>query len=196
MSIPIINLGIKMFKKKLVVAALLSLATTVSMAQAQTKKDDGFYAELGYAQAYYTEPGANFNHAMGVLKGGYNINKYIAAEVMVAGNLNDAVFYSGSTRIVASVSNAYGAYGKFSLPVNEDFSLFARVGVTNARVDATATNGSRSASAWSSGSDFSYGGGAQFNFTKNIYGQVDYMSYYDKNGITVSAPSISVGYKF
>ena len=183
-------------KKKLVVAALLSLATSVAMAQAQTKKEDGFYAELGFAQAYYTEPAANFNNAMGVLKGGYNINKYIAAEVMVAGNLNDAVFYSGSTRFGASVTSAYGAYGKFSLPVNEDFSLFARVGVTNARIDVSATNGTRSASAWASGSDLSYGGGAQFNFTKNIYGQVDYMSYYDKSGVTVSAPSISIGYKF
>ena len=181
-------------KKRILVAAILAVATTSSFAQAN--KESGFYAELGLAQAYYKEPTANFNNSMGVLKAGYNINKYVAAEVMAAGNLNTATFYSGATRIEAKVSSAYGGYGKFSLPVNEDFSLFVRLGVTSATVSATATNGSRYASAWSSGSDFSYGAGAQFNFTKDIYGQVDYMSYYNKNNITVTAPSISVGYKF
>lgn len=183
-------------KKKLLLVALLSTVATGAVAQAQANKETGFYAELGYAQIYYTEPSASMNHAMGVLKGGYNFNKNIAIEFMTAGKLNDAVFYSGSTRIVASVSNAYGGYGKFSLPVNEDVSLFVRLGFTNARIDATATNGTRSASAWSSGSDYSYGAGAQFNITKSVYGQIDYMSYYNKNNVTVKAPSISVGYKF
>jgi opacity protein-like surface antigen len=70
--------------------------------------------------------------------------------------------------------------------------LFVRAGVTSATVTAS----SRYGYGWSSGSDFSYGGGAQFNFTKNVYGQVDYMSYYNKNNVTAVAPSISVGYKF
>lgn len=50
-----------------------------------------------------------------------------------------------------------------------------------------------------SGSDFSYGVGAQHNFTKNTYGQVDYMSFYNKNDIwdgqAINGPSISVGYR-
>ena len=179
-------------KKNLLAAALLTIATTGVMAQAQTNKETGFYAELGLAQAYYKEPTANFNNALGVLKAGYNINKYIAAEVMGAGNLNSANFYYGGTNINAKVSSAYGGYAKLSLPVNNDFSFFVRAGVTSATVMAS----SRYASAWSSGSDFSYGGGAQFNFTKDLYGQVDYMSYYNKNSISVQAPSISVGYKF
>jgi opacity protein-like surface antigen len=179
-------------KKNLLAAVLLSVAATGAMAQAQANKETGFYAELGLAQAYYKEGNANFNNAMGEIKAGYNINKYIAAEVMAAGNLNSANFNYGSTNINAKVSSAYGGYAKLSLPVNDDFSLFVRAGVTSATVTAS----SRYASAWSTGSDFSYGAGAQFNFTKDVYGQVDYMSYYNKNNITVQAPSISVGYKF
>jgi len=178
--------------KKLLAAALLTVSATGAMAQAQANKESGFCAELGLAQVYYKEPAVNFNNAMGVLKAGYNINKYIAAEVMAAGNLNSANFNYGSTKINAKVSSAYGGFAKFSLPVNDDFSLFVRAGVTSATVEAS----SRYGAAWSSGSDFSYGGGAQFNFTKDVYGQVDYMSYYNKNNITVQAPSISVGYKF
>jgi hypothetical protein len=179
-------------KKNLLVAALLSVAATGVMAQAQANKETGFYAELGLAQAYYKESNANFNNAMGLIKAGYNINKYIAAEVMAAGNLNSANFNYGSTNINAKVSSAYGGYAKLSLPINDDFSFFVRAGVTSATVMAS----SRYASAWSSGSDFSYGGGAQFNFTKDLYGQVDYMSYYNKSNVSVQAPSISVGYKF
>lgn len=183
-------------KKKLLVVAILTVVATGAMAQSQANKETGFYAELGLAQAYYKEGNANFDNTMAEIKAGYNINKYIAAEVMAAGNLNSANFNIGSTSINAKVSSAYGGYAKFSLPVNDDFSLFVRAGVTSATVNATATNGGRYASTWSTGSDFSYGAGAQFNFTKDVYGQVDYMSYYNKNNITVQAPSISVGYKF
>ncbi len=104
---------------------------------------------------------------MDVLKASYNINKYVAAEVMAAGAINSANFYIGGTSINAKVSSAYGGYGKFSLPVDDAFSLFVRVGVTSATVDAS----SRYGSMWSSGSDFSYGGGIQFNFTKDVYGK-------------------------
>jgi hypothetical protein len=181
-------------KNKILVAAIFSVATSGAFAQAN--KETGFYAQLGLAQAYYKESSGNFNNSMGALMAGYNINKYIAAEVMAAGNLNSANFQSGNVIYNAKVSSAYGGYAKFSLPVNDDFSLFARIGATNATLQATGTNGTRSASAWSSGTDYSYGAGAQFNFTKDVYGQVDYMSYYNKSSVTVTAPSISVGYKF
>jgi Outer membrane protein beta-barrel domain len=173
---------------------MLALSGTVSAQSLD--KNTGYYAEFGLAQAYYKEPGWSFNNAMGVFKGGYNLNKYIAAEVMAAGNLNTANGYFGAAYLTAKVSSAYGGYAKFSLPVNDEFSLFVRGGVTNATVNATATNGVRYTSVWQSGSDLSYGAGAQFNFTKDTYGQVDYMSYYNKNNVTVVAPSISVGYKF
>jgi outer membrane immunogenic protein len=180
-------------KKKLLVAALLAVAGTSAIAQVQANKETGFYAELGLAQAYYTEPSVNFNHSMGVGKVGYNLNKNTAFEIMAAGNLNSVNFYYGSTFIAnVKIDSAYGAYGKFSLPVNDDVSLFVRVGATNASISASTRYGRY----FTSGSSLSYGAGAQFNFTKAIYGQVDYMSYYNRNDISVTAPSISVGYKF
>jgi hypothetical protein len=178
------------FVTRIIVA--FAITSSCALAQTQSAKETGFYAELGLAQAYYTEPSVNFNHSMAVGKIGYNINKYVAAEVMSAFNLNSANFYYGTTYINAKVSSAYGGYGKFSLPVNENASFFLRVGVTNATVNAS----SRYGRAYSSGSDFSYGGGFQVNFAKDYYAQADYMSYYDKNGITVSAPSVSIGFKF
>jgi hypothetical protein len=66
------------------------------------------------------------------------------------------------------------------------------VGATNASITASTRYGRY----FTSGSSLSYGAGAQFNFTKAIYGQVDYMSYYNRNDISITAPSVSVGYKF
>jgi hypothetical protein len=178
------------FLTKIIV--MFAITSSCALAQTQSAKETGFYAELGLAQAYYTEPGANFNNSMAVGKLGYSINKYVAAEVMSAFSLNSANFYYGTTYINAKVSSAYGGYGKFSLPINEDASLFLRVGVTNVTVNAS----SRYGRAHSSGTDLSYGGGFQVKFAKDYYAQADYMSYYDNNGITVTAPSISVGFKF
>jgi opacity protein-like surface antigen len=185
------NKGNKM-KTKILVATLFSIAATGAFAQSQANKDSGFYAELGLAQAYYKESFGNINNTNGFLKAGYSNKKNVSAEVMGATNINSASFTYGTALINAKVSNAYGGYGKFSLPVNDDFSLFVRLGVTSARVDIASGYGS----AWSSGSDFSYGAGAQFNFTKSVYGQVDYMSYYNKNNISIQAPSLSIGYRF
>jgi len=177
----------------LVFILLFSLTAVNVNAQNQTNKETGFYAELGLAQAYYTEPNVNFNHSMGVGKLGYNINKNTAFEVMAAGNINSVNFYYGSTYIAnVKIDSAYGAYGKFSLPLNEDVSLFVRTRVTNASITASTRYGKY----FTSGSSLSYGAGAQFNFTKAIYGQVDYMSYYNRNDISVTVPSVSVGYKF
>ena len=179
-------------KNILFVAALLTATATDAIAQENSNKEKGFYAELGLAQAYYKESSVNFSNAMGTLKAGYNINRHIAAEVMAGGNLNSAGFYYGTTKVDAYVSGAYGAYGKISLPLSDAFSLFIKLGVTSATVSASTRYGS----GYSSNSDISYGGGAQFNFTPNVYGQFDYTSYYNKNGVSVVAPSVSVGYKF
>lgn len=179
-------------KRKLLVAAILTSAATGAMAQASTNNETGFYGEIGLAQAYYTEPLLNFNHPLGMLKAGYDINKNVAVEIMAAGALTSSNINVGGTNVDAKVSSAYGAYGKLSLPVEDKFSLFVRLGITNVTPSLSTSSGS----ARQSGSDFSYGAGAQFNFTKDIYVQVDYMSYYNKDSITVRAPSISIGYKF
>ncbi len=179
-------------KNKLIVATLFTVLSTGVMAQESASKETGYYAELGLGQAYFKQGDTNFNNTMAEIKVGYSFSKYIAAEVLLGNNLNSSDINYNGTNVNAKISSAYGGYGKFSLPVNDGFSLFVRLGVTDARLNASSNLGSD----WSSGFDFSYGGGAQFNFTKEIYGQIDYMSYYNKNNVSVAGPSISLGYKF
>lgn len=174
-------------------ASLATIGSSLANAQnAQNADLSGVYAELGIVQAYYKEPTANFNNTMGSLALGYSINKYASFEIMGAGALNDASFNIGSTRINAKTSSAFGAYAKGTLPLDDKFGLFVKIGATNGTVTASTAYGS----AWTSGTSFSYGGGVQVNFNKNVYGIVQYMSYYDKNSVTLVAPSIGIGYKF
>jgi hypothetical protein len=159
---------------------------------AQQSNLTGFYAELGLIQAYYKEPTANFNNSMGAATLGYSINKYASVEIMGAGSLNEANFNYRGTNINAKTSSAFGGYVKGTLPIEDKFGVFVKAGATNGTVTASSAYGS----AWSSGTSFSYGGGVEFNFTKNVYGIAQYMSYYDRNSISINGPSIGVGYKF
>jgi hypothetical protein len=182
-------------KKKLLAVTLLSIVSANVMAQSNNK-ETGPYVELGLIQANYNEPALSFNHAMGSLKAGYNINKNFAVEGMYAGNLNSSSGYIGAVYVTAQVQNAYGIYGKAKLDLNDTFAIYVKAGATNGTVSASASSGGSFASAWSSGTSPSFGAGVQANISKDIYASLDYLSYYSRNGVTIAGPSINVGYKF
>ena len=178
-------------RNKLLAVSLLSIVSANVMAQTNNK-ESGIYVEIGAMQAYYKDPLINFNHTMGALKAGYNINKNFAIEGMYAGNLNSATGYVGSTAVTAQVQSAYGLYGKGTIPLTDNVSLYAKIGATNGTVTASTAY----ASAWSSGTSPSFGAGVQLNINKDIYASLDYMSYYNRDGISITGPSINLGYKF
>jgi outer membrane immunogenic protein len=178
-------------KKFIMIMSLISIGITNTFAQTQ-KKDSGFYAELGYMQASYSESVASFNNGMAALKAGYNIDKNFAIEGLIAGNTGSASFNIGTTAVTAQVQSAYGLYGKGTVELNETVGLYAKAGFTNGTVSAS----SRFGSGYSSGTSASYGAGIQANLTKDVYANLDYMSYYNKDGISITGPSISFGYKF
>lgn len=83
----------------------------------------------------------------------------------------------------------YGATLKPKVAITESTELFARIGWAHTNITVS-DSGSRT------GSDFIYGLGFQTYFTKSVYGQLDYMSYYDKDGISSKTYSLSVGTRF
>ena len=178
-------------KKFIMIMSLISIGITNTFAQTQ-KKDSGFYAEVGYMQAYYSESVASFNNGMAALKAGYNIDKNYAIEGLIAGNTGSASFFIGSTSVTAQVQNAYGLYGKGTVELTETVGLYAKAGFTNGTVSAS----SRFGSGYSSGTSLSYGAGIQASFNKDVYATLDYMSYYNRDGVSITGPSISLGYKF
>lgn len=174
--------------KKSLLALLIAGLSSTAFAQA----NDQFYVEVGYGAIKYTEPGAWAEPGVGVVRLGMNIDKNLSGELMYGGTVNDANFYVGSTRVTFRYDSIYGAYLKGKLEVSPFVEVFGRVGVTGADVSASVPGYAITAS----GSDVSYGAGVQFNFSKTAYGQIDYMSYYNKGGASVKGPSASVGFRF
>jgi outer membrane autotransporter protein len=160
----------------------MALAVTTAHA------DPSFYTEIGYAWPKIDSSGYSVTPSDGLLRLGYNMTDHFAVEAFGATSLRSADLFG----VAIKIDNAYGAYLKGQWEVAPSFELFAKTGW----VHATLAGAAYGVSASSSDDSFSYGVGAQYRFTPNWYGQVDYLSYYDKNGDTIRGPSISIGYRY
>ena len=169
---------------KSLVACMAACAALVSA----SAYAEGFYAELGYASIKVEGSGISVRPGDALLRGGYMFTNNFGVEVDAATSVkSDSV---GGVDV--KIDSAYGAYLKGQFEVAPSFELFAKAGWLHA--DLKASGGGLSAS--SSDSSLSYAAGLQYLFPKNWYGQVDYASYYYKNGATARGPSISIGYRF
>ena len=180
--------------KKLLVATSMAILSATAMAQ----NGNNLYAEIGYGftdleitegTTYESTPG------LGMLKLGYNINRNFAVEVMAGTSFSDDAFDNGADA-TGKIDSAYGIYVKGQFEAAKNLELFARLGYTN--VDIKLDNGS--AEKYDDG-DFSYGVGMQYHFNKTVYGQIDYMVYYDDNGFEgadtkIDGFSLSIGMNF
>lgn len=172
--------------------SLLALAVLAASSGVFAQSTDNFYAEVGYGAIKYSEPGAWATPGVATFKVGMNINPNLAIEGMYGTTANNATFNVGSTVVTFKYDNIYGAYLKGKAEVAPNLEVFGKVGITGASISASIPGYAIS----DSGSDFSYGAGLQYSFSKTVYVQADYMSYYNKNSISVKGPSVSVGFKF
>jgi len=176
-----------MIKKTLLALSILSLSC-VALAEEPAK----YYVEAAYGAIRYEEAGAYATPGVGTLRFGVNFDKNLSAEFMVGTTITNATGYLGVTPITIKYDSIYGAYLKAKTEVAPNFDLYARLGFVHASISASVPGATLSAG----GSDLSYGIGAQFGFSPTVYGLVDYMSYYSKDGITAKGPSIGLGLKF
>lgn len=176
-----------MIKKSLFALFLLSLGSA-AVAEEQSK----FYVEASYGGIKYSQYGYYATPGVGILKFGANINKNLSVEGQVGTTITNATGYIGVTPVSVKYDSIYGVFLKAKAEVTPDFEVFGRLGYAHASISVSTPYGSGSAE----NGDFAYGIGAQYNFTPVVYGQIDYMSYYNKNGATANGPSIGLGLKF
>jgi hypothetical protein len=179
-----------------VVAALVSTSAFAEDSNVSSQDEGKAYVEFGVAAVRTKDSGFSATNSVGLLRAGYNFDKNFSGEIVAGGGINDASGYYGSTYLTFKINSVYGAYLKAKTEVTPGLEIFARLGVLH--VDVTATASNPYASGWANAYDnsVSFGAGAQYNFTKAVYGQVDYMSYYNKSGTSSNGPSVSLGVKF
>nr|WP_297531605.1 porin family protein [uncultured Roseateles sp.] len=178
-----------MSKISLIVAAAL-LAAGAAQAQSTPQAQNGVYGELGYTFVKVKDDFFNVSFKPGAIRGivGWDLHPNVALEGMLAGGVSDDT----TQGVKAKISRSYGLYVVPKYSLTPEFEVFGRLGYADSKVKLSSSLGS------SSGSDssFSWGLGAKYNFNKQVYGAVDYMSYFDKDSTTVTGVTLSVGYRF
>lgn len=174
----------------------IAIATALAVSSGASAQEQANYVQVGAMQANYTDSLVSFSNGMLALTVGHKFDQNLSIEAMAASATSHASGYWGNVYVTAKVSNAAGIYVKAQSTPSNGFSVYGKAGFTRGTVTASAYVAGYSASAWSSGTSPSYGAGAQFDISPRSYIAMDYMSYYNKNNVTIAGPSINFGYKF
>ena len=184
--------------KSTMVAISVALACSGAFAQSKAKaKDDSTYIQLGYNSTQYNLDGisglSNANSLAITL--GKNMSENYALEGIYATGMGDSTSTSLGTTVNVKLTSSYGLYVKPKMMISDAFELFARVGYFNAKSTLTAPS-FPSANTDNTGTSPSYGFGASMKLTESIYGSLDWMQWYKKDGADIKGMGLSIGYKF
>lgn len=150
-----------MSKKKQVVLAGLVAASLGMSSQALSQETKHFYGGIGIGQSTVSEDSSGFdgNDTAFKIYGGYSLNKHFSIEAayLNLGEPDDRIFGTN----IGLEATAFNAAAIGTVPLNEAFSLYGRLGVIFWDVEAS----SSFATVEDSGNDLAYGIGAAFNFS-------------------------------
>jgi opacity protein-like surface antigen len=175
--------------------ALIALFTVLAggAASAQSmNRDSGYYGEVGYTAMKFEEESTSPTPALARFVVGKDINENFAIEGMAALTVSKGT-WSGSGVTGDLSGTTYGVYVKPKMEILPGTEIFARVGLANTSWKSDQSTGP---STDGTGTGLAYGVGAQTQFTKNIYGQLDYMSYGKKDFWTAKGFTVSIGTRF
>jgi OmpA-OmpF porin, OOP family len=161
--------------KKLAAVVLLSTIVAGPAVAAETP----FYAGINIGSAEIDFPGASSTTSIALL-GGYNFNKNFAAEIAYTD------FGSHDYGGLTLKSSGLSISGVGSFPINDQFSLFAKLGFASTTLNP-------SGNPTEDDTDMTYGIGGQFNVNKQVGIRLGYDVY--KVGTSPSADQkvMSVG---
>ncbi len=171
--------------RTLAFSLLATLLACSAQAQSRPSSDTGYYGEVGYAPIVVkSDAGGSATPKAGRFIVGKDLNANLAVEgfFMTTMTKETRVGFDGTT------SN-YGIALKPKMALTASTDVFARVGWAYSDITASAA-GSRT------GTDAIYGLGIQSYITPSVYAQLDYMSYFQKDGITAKGYTVSIGTRF
>jgi hypothetical protein len=179
----------------------ISVALACSGAFAQSKaKDDSTYIQLGYNSTQYNfDVLSGFSNANNLaITLGKNMSENYALEGVFATGMSDSssnALASTAGTVNVKLTTSYGLYVKPKLNISNSVELFARVGYFNSKSNFTVPN-FPALNTENTGTSPSYGLGASMKITDAIYGSLDWMQWYKKDGADIKGIGLSVGYKF
>lgn len=175
-------------RKTFVMGGLLAAAAGFPpLASAQ---DAGFYVGAGVGGAKDKDSchdlsGAGFSgkcddkHTAWKLYGGYEFNKNFGAELgyVDLGRTKASGNAFGLPVSAKADVNGFELVGVGTLPLSDQFSLFAKAGLFRADVDVKSTVAGASAKESDHSTDLTIGAGLKFNITKNVAARLEFQHY-------------------
>jgi len=170
--------------RKSISTALFALVAISTPALSQ--QDTGWYAGLGLGQSEANDactgiagPGISCDEKDTYWKifGGYQLNKNFGFELgyVQLGEATASFAGFGSASIEAK---GFELLGVGTLPINQQFSVFGKLGFFRWDVDFKDGTG-LVGNASDSGTDLTYGFGVQYSFTKNVALRAEWQRYND-----------------
>lgn len=174
------------------VAMAAAIALTVFGASAQSAKSK-FSAEIGYTAIDYAEPGVS-GVKPSVVRTifGYEVNENLALEGMLGFGAANGSATVLNVPVDLKIDSLYGLYIKPKAMVAENLEIFGRFGYATSKATASA----RGVSFSTTNSTASYGVGVSYFLSPSTALSLDYMSYYDKDGVSAKGVTLGVGFKF
>ena len=168
--------------------ALFSVLVAAS-ASAQSMSNQAYYGEVGYTPLNIksADDGIDVTPKLVRFIVGKEIDKNLSVEGTYAFTASKDSATLDGTKYTAKAT-MYGMYLKPKFEIAKDVEAFARIGAIHSKYEDGDSSVSKNKA--------SYGLGIQAQFTKDIYGQVDYMNYYKQDGITGKGFTVSVGTRF
>jgi len=170
---------------KFIFPLMLSLTALQTSAQTVVPTDQNYYIEFGLTPLHVRSEAGDVSHPQAArLAFGKNVHPNWALEGFYL-----TTYTKDSRPGFDATATHYGLALKPKVAMTDSTELFARLGWSHANM-TVATDGSRT------GTDFTYGWGIQTAFTKSVYGQLDYMTYYDKEGTSAKGFTLAIGTRF
>ena len=152
--------------------ALTTAITLVAFAAAPAfAQDSGFYGTVGYGN--YSADDADLGAIQ--LRGGYNFNEFLGAEIEGAIGVADESTTVAGINTKIELDNSYGAYAVGRIPFAEKADVFGRIGYVSTEIKASA--GGASASADEDAAALGIGGDYYFAPNQGIRLGYTYLDY-------------------
>jgi OOP family OmpA-OmpF porin len=182
---------------------IFSVAAVAGFSAPAAAQDMGFYLGATFGSA--TQDGQCDGVVAGVscddkdsawrILGGYQFNRNLAVELGYH-NLGEASASGGGVTVTDEVT-AWELVAVGSFPLANQFSLYGKLGMYRGEVERTVTLGGLSASADESGTEFTFGLGARYDFMPNLGVRAEWQRYMDLlPDVDVDVLSIGLIFRF
>lgn len=186
----------------LITGCLLSLTSLGAGAQAPgvaLRVDSGFYVGAGLGRSE-TRDICNVGGACDDtdltwnVAAGYQFNRHFAVEAGYSdfGTARTTGFVGGTTTVFTIETKAFELVAVGILPFNDQFSVYAKVGVFRYDTDGTFTGGI-TGSASDKDQDLTFGLGAEYTFARQLSARFEWQRYFNVGSGVLGLPKEDIG---